>query len=165
LKERPVTRLRIDPVRQKIVELLEPHIERQGFELVTVEFRKGARYSLLRLLVDKPEGGIALSDLERLSPILGDLLDVYDPVDGRYTLEVASPGINRPLAKVKDFEAYRGQRVKLKTYQPRDGRKLFRGTLAAVSAEGVELDDELSGRRHAFAFEEIQGANYEHKFD
>jgi len=160
-----VIRLRLDPVRKKIIELLEPHIERQGFELVTVEFHKGTRYSLLRLLVDKPEGGIALSDLERLSPVLGDLLDVYDPVEGRYTLEVASPGINRPLAKLKDFEAYCGQRVKIKTYQPRDGRKLFRGTLAAVNPEGVELDDELSGQRHAFVFDEIQGANYEHKFD
>jgi ribosome maturation factor RimP len=80
-------------------------------------------------------------------------------------LEVASPGINRPLAKLKDFEAYQGQRVKIKTYQSRDGRKLFRGTLAAVSADGVELDDEQSGQRHAFVFDEIQGANYEHKFD
>jgi ribosome maturation factor RimP len=160
-----VIRLRLDAVAEKVVELLEPHIERQGFELVTVEFSKGARYSLLRLLVDKPEGGIALSDLERLSPILGDLLDVYDPVQGRYTLEVASPGINRPLAKLKDFEAYRGRQVKLKTYRPRQGRKLFRGTLAEVSAAGIELDDELTGQRQTFAFEEIKGANYEHKFE
>jgi ribosome maturation factor RimP len=157
--------LQLHPVAKKVGELLEPHIERQGFELVAVDFRKGARSSLLRLLVDKPEGGIALSDLERLSPVLGDLLDVYDPVEGRYTFEVASPGINRPLAKLKDFEAYRGQRVKLRTHQPRDGRKNFEGLLAAVTPAGVELEDERSGQRQAFQFEEIQGANYEHKFD
>ncbi|HKV56549.1 MAG TPA: ribosome maturation factor RimP [Candidatus Binataceae bacterium] len=150
---------------KKVVELLEPHIERQGFELVTVEFRAGTRNSLLRLLVDKPGGGIALSDLEKLSPILGDLLDVYDPVEGRYTLEVASPGINRPLARLKDFEAYRGQRVRIRTYQPRNGRKNFEGLLVTVKPDGVELEDESSRERHAFAFDEIQGANYEHKFD
>ena len=74
--------LQLHPVAKKVVELLEPHIERQGFELVNVEFRKGTRSSLLRLLVDKPEGGIAMSDLERLTPVLGDLLDVYDPIEG-----------------------------------------------------------------------------------
>src|SRR5205085_8904836 len=84
----PLMVLQLAAPAKKIAQLLEPHIERQGFELVTVEFRKGARHSLLRLLVDKPGGGIALSDLERLSPVLGDLLDVYDPVEGPYTLEV-----------------------------------------------------------------------------
>src|SRR5271163_1733745 len=104
--------LTLHPTAEKVVELLEPHIERQGYELVSVDFRKGTRNSLLRLLVDKPGGGIALSDLEKLSPALGDLLDVYDPVDGRYTLEVASPGINRPLVKRSHFEAFVGQRVR-----------------------------------------------------
>ena len=70
------------PVAKKIAELLEPHIERQGYELVAVEYRKGTRSSLVRLLVDKPGGGIALDDLEKLSPVLSDLLDVYDPVAG-----------------------------------------------------------------------------------
>ncbi|MGA2409727.1 MAG: ribosome maturation factor RimP [Candidatus Binataceae bacterium] len=148
-----------------MAETLEPHIERQGYELVGVEFRKGTRSSLLRLLVDRPEGGIALSDLETLSPMIGDLLDVYDPVEGRYTLEVSSPGINRPLTKVAHFEAHRGRRIKIRTYQPRGGRKVFAGVLAAVNATGVELDDDSSHSREAFAFEEIQAANYEHKFD
>jgi ribosome maturation factor RimP len=164
-RERPVMVLQLHPVAKKVADLLDPHVERQGFELVSVEYRKGTRSSLLRLLVDRPEGGITLADLERLSPILGDMLDVYDPIEGRYTLEVASPGINRPLAKLRDFEAHRGQRVRIRTHQPRDGRKVFMGVLASVSAGGVELDDEISKSRHAFGFEEIQGANYEHKFD
>ena len=100
-----MTALTLHPTAEKVVALLEPHIERQGYELVSVDFRKGTRNSLLRLLVDKPGGGIALSDLEKLSPTLGDLLDVYDPVEGRYTLEVASPGINRPLRKLEHFAA------------------------------------------------------------
>ena len=162
---RPVMVLQLEPLAKRVAELLEPHIERLGYELVTVDFRNSRHHSLLRLLVDKPGGGISLSDLERLSPILGDLLDVYDPVDGRYTLEVSSPGINRPLAKLKDFEAYRGQRIRIRTYRPRDGRKNFQGVLVEVRPDGVDLQDEASQERRAFAFNEIQGANYEHKFD
>jgi ribosome maturation factor RimP len=162
----PVLVLQLEPLAKKVADLLEPHIERLGFELVNVEFHQGTRRnSLLRLLVDKPGGGIMLSDLERLSPVLSDLLDVYDPVDGRYTLEVSSPGINRPLAKLKDFEAYRGQRVRIRTFRPREGRKNFEGVLLEVHPDGIDLEDELSRQRQAFAFNEIQGANYEHKFD
>jgi ribosome maturation factor RimP len=162
----PVLVLQLEPLAKKVADLLEHHIDRLGFELVNVEFRRGTRHnSLLRLLVDKPGGGITLSDLERLSPILGDLLDVYDPVDGRYTLEVSSPGINRPLAKLRDFEAYRGRRVRVRTYRSRDGRKNFEGVLVEVRADGIDLEDESSRQRHAFAFNEIQGANYEHNFD
>ena len=158
--------LQLEPLAKKVAELLEPHVERLGFELVTVEFRKAARHrSLLRLLIDRPGGGITLDDLEHLSPVLGDLLDVYDPVDGRYTLEVSSPGINRPLAKLKDFEAYRGRRVRIRTHRTREGRKNFEGVLVEVRPDGVDLEDEVSRQRHAFTFEEIQGANYEHKFD
>jgi ribosome maturation factor RimP len=163
--ERPVMVLQLSPMAKKVAELIEPHIDRQGFELVSVEFHKGTRHSILRLLVDRPEGGIRLSDLEQLSPVVGDLLDVYDPVDGRYTLELASPGINRPLTKLKDFQAYVGRRVRLRTHRPRDGRKNFEGVLAAVSAGGVELDDALTGGRQEFGFEELQAANYEHRFD
>ena len=97
--------------------------------------------------------------------MVGDLLDVYDPVEGRYTLEVASPGINRPLTKLAHFEALRGQRVKVRTHHAHDGRKNFVGVLAEVSANGIELDDEISQSRESFGFDEIKGANYEHQFD
>jgi ribosome maturation factor RimP len=157
--------LQLNPVAKKVAELIEAHIERQGFELVGVEFRQGTRHSLLRLLVDKPEGGIALSDLEKLSPLVGDLLDVYDPVEGRYTLEMASPGINRPLTRLKDFQMHVGRRVKIRTKQPRERRRNFEGVLAGVNETGVEIDDELTGVRQTFTFEEIEGTNYEHRFD
>src|SRR5260370_20257054 len=127
-----MTRRALHPPAEKVVELLEPHIERQGYELVSVDFRKGTRHSMLRLLVDKPGGGIALSDLEKLTPTLGDLLDVYDPVDGRYTLEVASPGINRPLRKLEHFEAVKGEGGKGRTHPAREGHEAFGGKLAKV---------------------------------
>jgi len=154
----------LHPVGAKVAELLEPHIERQGYELVSVEYRKGTRSSLLRLLVDKPGGGIGLDDLEKLSPTLSDLLDVYDPVQGRYTLEVSSPGLNRPLRKLEHFEAVRGERVKVRTLQAHDGQKSFVGKLVEVSPAGIELDDESSRRRVTIGFEEMQAANYEYDF-
>lgn len=154
----------LHPVGAKIAELLEPHIERQGYELVSVEYRKGTRNSLLRLLVDKPGGGIALDDLEKLSPVLSDLLDVYDPIEGRYMLEVSSPGVNRPLRKLEHFEAVRGERVKIRTHQAHDGQKSFIGKLVEVAPEGIEVDDESSHRRVAIAFADMQGANYEYDF-
>lgn len=157
--------VQLNPIAGKVMELVEPHIERQGFELVSVEFLKGARHSILRLLVDRPEGGISLADLEELSPMISDLLDVYDPVEGRYSLEMASPGINRPLLRLKDFQAHLGKRIKIRTHQPRAGRRNFEGLLAAVTDAGFELDDGLTKLRESFGFKEIRGANYEHSFD
>lgn len=157
--------LTLHPTAEKVAALLEPHIERQGYELVSVDFRKGTRNSLLRLLVDKPGGGITLSDLEKLSPTLGDLLDVYDPVEGRYTMEVASPGINRPLRKLEHFVAVQGERVKVRTHQARDGQKTFTGKLVSVGESGIELDDEASRKRQTIGFDEMSQANYEYDFD
>ncbi len=157
--------VRLDPMAERIAALLGPHVERQGFELVSVEYHKGTRNSLLRLLVDRPGGGIGLDDLERLSPTLGDLLDVYDPIEGRYTLEVASPGVNRPLVRLGDFEAVRGRRVRIKTHHALEGRKAFVGALAAVAEDGVEIDDEPSGRRVRIEFGEVKAANLEYDFD
>src|SRR5208283_4446563 len=131
--------LTLHPTAEKVVELLEPHIERQGYVLVSVDFRKVTRNSLLRLLVDKPGGGIALSDLEKLSPTLGDLLDVYDPVEG--------------------------ERVKVRTHRARDGQKSFIGKLVSVGEIGIELDDETSRKRQTIGFDEMSGANYEYDFD
>ena len=102
---------------------------------------------MLRLLVDKPGGGISLNDLERLSPVLSDLLDVYDPIESRYLLEVASPGINRPLLKLEHFEAFLGQRIK--TYERiwrATAPSLSSGSWPRVNPTGIELEDAEDGR-------------------
>ncbi len=114
--------------------------------------------------MDKPGGGIGLDDLEKLSPVLGDLLDVYDPIEGRYTLEVSSPGLNRPLRKLEHFEAVRGERVKVRTHRAQDGQKSFTGKLVEVGPSGIEMDDESSRKRVSIAFADIQEANYEYDF-
>ncbi len=163
--------LELHPVARKIADLLDPHLQRQGYELIAVEFKQGSRGAMLRLLVDKPGGGISMNDLERLSPVLSDLLDVYDPIESRYLLEVASPGINRPLLKLEHFEAFLGQRVKIRTHAARYGTKSFVGKLVEVTPTGFEMEDLANlanlatGHREAFGFEEIRAANYEHDFD
>jgi ribosome maturation factor RimP len=157
--------LELHPVARKIADLLDPHLLRQGYELIAVEFKQGSRGAMLRLLVDKPGGGISLNDLERLSPVLSDLLDVYDPIESRYLLEVASPGINRPLLKLEHFEAFKGQRVKIRTHAARNGSKSFVGKLVGVTPAGIEMEDLASARRETFGFEEIRAAHYEHDFD
>jgi ribosome maturation factor RimP len=157
--------VQLNPIAKKVTELLEPHIEGQGFELLVVEYKSGTRSGILRLLVDRPGGRIALDELETVSHLVGDLLDVYDPIETKYTLEVSSPGINRPLIKRRHFEAHIGRRVRVKTSQPRDGRKSFLGVLAAVNDDGIEVEDEIGKRRETLSFAEIASANYEHKFD
>jgi len=162
--EEPAAVLELHPVAKRVMELLAPHLDRQGFELVSVEYKKGTGTAMLRLFADRPGGGINLDDLEVISRTVGDLLDVYDPVEGRYTLEVSSPGINRPLVKLSHFEEFRGRRVRLRTHVARDGQKAFVGILVAVNPVGVELDDEISKRRQTIAFNEIKEAHYEHEF-
>jgi ribosome maturation factor RimP len=94
-------------------------------------------------------------------------LDVYDPIESRYLLEVASPGINRPLLKLEHFEAFLGQRVKVRTHAARNGSKSFVGKLVGVTPTGFEIDleDVAGGRRETFGFQEVRAANYEHDFD
>jgi len=162
--EEPALVLELHPVAKRVMELLTPHLDKQGFELVSVEYRKGTGTAMLRLFADRPGGGISLDDLATISRTVGDLLDVYDPVEGRYTLEVSSPGINRPLVKLGHFEEFRGRRVRLRTHVAREGQKTFIGILASVDQGGVELDDEISKRRQTFAFNEIKEAHYEHEF-
>ncbi|HVN63973.1 MAG TPA: ribosome maturation factor RimP [Candidatus Binataceae bacterium] len=159
-----MTVLTLNPVEEKVAALLAPHLERQGYELVAVQFHRGARSSLLRILADRPGGGISLADLEKLSPTLGDLLDVYDPIEGRYTMEVASPGLNRPLRKLEHFQAGIGGRIRVRTHQARDGQKSFVGRLVAVSDTGIELADEAAGKRVAIEFGEMKDANVEYEF-
>jgi ribosome maturation factor RimP len=157
--------IRLEPMAQKVAELLEPHIEQQGFKLVWVECKKSAKGGFLRLSVDRPEGGIMLDELESVSHVLDGLLEVYDPLEGSYTLEVSSPGLNRPLARLNDFEAYRGRRVRISMRSPRSGQKTFLGLLAAVDAEAIEVDDEFSRQRQRLEFSEIRAANSEYEFE
>jgi ribosome maturation factor RimP len=139
-------------VAAKAAEVLEP----QGVELVDVEYRRGGGQWVLRLYIDRP-GGVTLDDCAKVSRQVGDLLEVSDSIDHAYTLEVSSPGLDRPLKKESDFARYQGREVRIKTYSPLFGRKNFRGKLLGLREGRVEV--EVEGQTFAIPQEAISKAN------
>ena len=129
-------------MRETLLRLLEPVIEALGYELVELEFHPQGRGGLLRIYLDR-EGGIGVDDCERASRQVSSVLDVEDPIPGAYTLEVSSPGLDRPLRKAEDYTRFAGQRAKLELLLPRDGRRRFSGTLRGI--EGSEVQIEVDG--------------------
>lgn len=143
-------------LRERLIDLLEPLIERLGYELVDIEWVSAPRSGLLRLFIDHPPGSslhIGIEDCERVSREVSALLDVEDPVPGAYSLEVSSPGFDRVLRKPAHFKRFAGERVWVELAVPREGRRRFTGRLAAVTDAGVEL--EVDGQPVTMTFAEI----------
>jgi ribosome maturation factor RimP len=116
------------PYQEKIRQLIEPVIESEDMEIIDVECLKMKFRWLVRIYIDK-EGGVTVDDCSEISKQVGDILDVYDVLRGSYTLEVSSPGLDRPLTRDKDFIKYRGSTVRIKTGEKLDGVKNFHGKL------------------------------------
>jgi ribosome maturation factor RimP len=127
-------------MRETLLKLLEPAVEALNYELVELEFHGG----VLRIYIDRPEG-VTLDDCQKVSQQMGAVLDVEDPIPGAYTLEVSSPGMDRPLRKPMDFQRHAGQRVRIELLLPFDGRRRFSGTLRGVETDEVliEVDSKL----------------------
>lgn len=125
----------------RLFALLEPTVTAAGYELVHVEYVQGPD-PVLRLYIDSP-GGIGLDDCETVSREVSGLLDVEDPIQGHYQLEVSSPGLDRPLTRPEHFERFAGARVRVWLREARDGRRKFTGTLEGIAGEvvTVECDD------------------------
>jgi len=140
------------PVRDRLIDLLEPLLGQLGYELVDLEYAPGRMQALVRLYIDRPEG-VGIEDCERVSREVSALLDVNDPVPTAYTLEVSSPGLDRVLRRPEHFERFVGQRVWVELVAPRDGRRRYTGTLVAANAAGVELN--VDGVAVALAHVEI----------
>jgi ribosome maturation factor RimP len=119
----------------RVREIASRIVEFAGMELVHIEMKREPAGWVLRLFIDK-EGGVTLDDCSGVSRQLSAELDVEDPFPQRYTLEVSSPGLDRPLYSDKDYERFAGRRVRLTTFAPVDGRRHFAGRLAGL-AEGV----------------------------
>ncbi len=147
-----------ETVAERVWKIAEPLVTDEGMELVDVEFRRESHGTVLRLYLDR-DGGVNLEDLTRVSRQVGDLLDVHDAVPGSYTLEVSSPGINRRLRRAQHFERYLGQRIRVRTQAPLDGRRVFVGLLTAVDADGITVQQD--GVPCPIRFAEIAQANYE----
>jgi len=110
----------------------------------------------LRLYIDKPEGGVTVNDCERVSRAIEDLLDAENFIDSPYNLEVSSPGLNRPLKSVKDFESHNGETVRIKTSEPIEGRSNYKGKLSAVRDGCVYL--EIDGMVYKVPMDKISKA-------
>ena len=151
----------MDATTARIWELAAPLAESQHLEIVDIELRReGSRGGrVLRLYLDK-DGGPNMDELSRLSRELSALLDEHDAVEGAYTLEVSSPGINRPLKLPEHFKRFVGKRVRVRTRELIQGRRSFLGALLEVSAEKIAVDQD--GIRFEIPFALIEKSNYEH---
>ena len=123
---------------EKAAALLAPIIDRNGFELVDVEYVKEGSQWYLRGYIDKP-GGITINDCEAVSREFSDLLDRDDFIPDSYILEISSPGLDRPLKKPRDFERNLGKEVEIRTYKPIDRKKEFVGELVSFSDHSVVI--------------------------
>ena len=123
---------------ERIERLLTPVLNEDSLELIDIEFRPSGKRWLLRIYIEK-EGGVTISDCERVNRELGRVLDVEDVLDHPYTLEVSSPGLTRPLRTLKDFERYTGKQCKIVTSKPVEGRNDFTGEIIGTSEESVEI--------------------------
>ena len=126
--------------------VLEPTVERLGYELADLEVRLGSKGGLVRVTIDKPDG-IDLEDCEKVSHAVSALLDVEDPMAGEYNLEVSSPGLDRKLTKIEHFQRFEGETVKITMRFPIEGRRRFRGRL--LSSDDKNIVVEVDGESHS----------------
>lgn len=131
-------------IDQRLAEIVTPVIEDLGFELVRLRLMAG-KTRTLQIMADRPDGGIEVSDCAEISTAVSAILDVEDPLEDQYTLEVSSPGIDRPLTRLKDFDAWNGYEARIETTELIDGRRRFRGILAGIEGDEVLLEIEEGG--------------------
>ena len=126
---------------RRIAAIVEPILVDMGFELVRLRLMSG-KTRTLQIMAERPDGGIEVEDCARISTEVSANLDVEDPIEDGYTLEVSSPGIDRPLTRLKDFETWEGYEAKLETADLIDGRRRFKGELRGVEDGEVLIEIE-----------------------
>ena len=147
----------------RLQELLQPVVEDLGYEFVGLEFNPSASHGLLRVYIDQPETGVVVDDCARVSREVSALLDVEDPIPGRYTLEVSSPGLDRPLFTPEQFARFQGEVVKVSVLPPLNGRRKFTGRITAV--QGTDIHLEVDGEKIVIPHERRQKARIQPVFD
>ena len=131
-----ITKAAID---KRLADIVTPTIEDMGFELVRVRLL-GGQTATLQIMADRPDGGINVDELAEISIAISAVLDVEDPVLDAYNLEVSSPGIDRPLTRLKDFDAFEGYEARIETDHLIDGQRRFKGVLAGIDRDEVLLN-------------------------
>jgi ribosome maturation factor RimP len=153
--------LKFDQLLKEVRQVAEPILQSQGLELVDLEYRREAQGWVLRFYIDR-EGGVTVEDCAEVSGELGAVLEVRDLIVNPYVLEVSSPGLTRPLKKPEDFNKYRNRLVKVKTSEPIEGRRNFKGVLLGLEDDKVRL--EMEGQSYEIPFRGIAKANLEFEF-
>ena len=137
-------------------ELIQPVVEAMGCELWGIEQLSMGRYSTVKIYIDS-EKGVDIEDCAKVSRQVSSLLDVEDPVNGEYTLEVSSPGLDRRLFKLDHFAAFIGSEVRIRLKRLYEGRRKYLGQLRGIEVDEIILD--YHGEEILFPFEEIERAN------
>jgi len=128
-------------IDRRLAGIVQPVIEGMGFELVRLRLM-GGKTRILQIMADRPDGGIEVGDCGDISTLVSAALDVEDPLEDPYLLEVSSPGIDRPLTRLKDFDAWAGYEAKIETTELIDGRRRFKGILAGTEGDEVLIEIE-----------------------
>ncbi|WP_435257136.1 ribosome maturation factor RimP [Thioclava sp. FR2] len=131
-------------IDRRLAAIVGPAIEGLGFELVRIRLQ-GGKTRILQIMADRPDGGIEVDDCAKISTAVSAILDVEDPIEDNYVLEVSSPGIDRPLTRLKDFEMWKGWEARIETTELIDGRRRFKGALAGVEDDEVLIQIEEGG--------------------
>ena len=139
-------------IDRRLAEIITPVIEDLGYELMRVRLQ-GGKTATLQIMADRPEGGINVDDCAQISTAVSATLDVEDPIEDNYHLEVSSPGIDRPLTRLKDFGTFEGYEARLDLNQAIDGRKKFKGVLAGVEGTEVLINIEDKGQTHTIGLD------------
>jgi ribosome maturation factor RimP len=142
--------------REALTALLQPVVEELGYSLWEIECSLGKGGGFVRLYLDA-EAGITVEDCARVSRAVSEVLDEEDPIPGEYTLEVSSPGLERPLRTAEHFGRFVGETVFVELVQPKDGRRRFLGLLAG--ADATTIDVEVDGQRHVLPVSGIRKAH------
>jgi ribosome maturation factor RimP len=154
LVDRPMRTL--NPLEEKLLALIEPAAGDLGYRIVRIRM-SGLRRKTVQIMGERiADGGMGIEDCERLSRAIAPVLDAHDPIKDQYSLEVSSPGIDRPLVRLEDFNRFLGHEVKLETVAMVEGRRRFRGVIEAVEGDGVILDG--PDLRAVLAFSNIREA-------
>lgn len=156
-----------EEIERRVEELVLPVAAPLGIEVVAVEFVGAGRSRILRIYLDK-DGGVTLDDCADVSRELSALLDVEDFIPGRYNLEVSSPGLDRPLKKISDFQRFSGQEAVVRTRVPHEdgaggSRRTFHGVIRGVEGESVLLDS-LEGPVISIPLQNISKAHLKYQF-
>jgi ribosome maturation factor RimP len=146
----------------KLKQLLQPVVEALGCELWGLELQAGGKTKLLRIFIDRAEEGVGIEDCERVSRQSSAVLDVEDAINGEYILEVSSPGMDRPLYELSQYEQYIGEDISLRLRFPYEGRRNFKGRLTGV--DGDEIIVVATDHEFLFPVEGIEKANVVPRF-